>query len=524
MDFTAAYRHAGADTVSFSPGSTFIAYVDGENKSNVVVRVSGTLQVVRSWELATPLQALAWSPDGLFLLVSGYGRQGVSFVLPLDPDACVTDGSDDNQGWVARLEGGLAGVDHAQWVPVWRVPSVAQFSRDTGAMLYSLADQSFTALPHTVIHKRMSVMYQATNPVSDNPQPEWFSLVQRERGDYLAIYAPLSHEAPSMESPVEWDLQRVSLTPHTQCIKLHTTHPADFAWSPNGDVVAVWDHELEYRVELYSLSGMHLATFSIDADNDEPSTRIAIGAEEARVVLAERSPHASRARRVPMRASRSDKSWPNTSTSRRVSASASSRVAGGGLGVRRLAWHPSGEFLAVGGYDEHVRILNQQDWTEVYTLDVRRTTLATPQASAVLWRESRRWFEATQGQGIVPLEKQSFPVDPPSFRHDNPLKHGVCWLEWNRDGSFLAVRNEALPTTLFIYTFEGLAERRIDAHLSLSSVIVLATPIHSLSWKPGQYGTLAIVTGKSAVYLFTLQSNGDQSAEAIAIPNGKHSI
>ena len=160
MDFTATYDHAAAECVSFSPGSTFIAYIDGERQSAVQVRVSGTLQVVRSWELGTPLQALSWSPDGLFLLACAYTvpgrdeRNGRSYILPLDPDASVTDGSDDGQGWVARIDAGIGGLQQAAWVPVWRVPSIVQFaSYETGGVLYSLADQAFTALPGVLLPK-----------------------------------------------------------------------------------------------------------------------------------------------------------------------------------------------------------------------------------------------------------------------------------------------------------------------------------------------------------------------------------
>ena len=138
----------------------------------------------------------------------------------------------------------------------------------------------------------------------------------------------------------------------------------------------------------------------------------------------------------------------------------------------------------------------------------------------MVWREPRRWFEATQGQGIVSLERDELPIDPPTPRQDDPLKSGVCWLEWNGDGSILAARNEALPSTVFVYTFEGLAERSIDARLSLHAVLVLSSPIYSLAWKPDQHGTLAIVSGQSAVYLYSTQGTGEQSAEAIAIPNG----
>ena len=41
-----------------------------------------------------------------------------------------------------------------------------------------------------------------------------------------------------------------------------------------------------------------------------------------------------------------------------------------GLGVRSVEWHPSGRFLAVGGYDDAVRILNDISWTASYELDL----------------------------------------------------------------------------------------------------------------------------------------------------------
>lgn len=278
---------------------------------------------------------------------------------------------------------------------------------------------------------------------------------------------------------------------------------------------------------VYTLAGTHLATFQIDSMSESPSTHIAVRPDTARAVLAERPGGAQRARRVPLRASRSEKGLASSFSRRSSTASGSasglgsaSRIAGGGLGVRQVAWHPSSAFLAIGGYDGHVRILASEDWSEVYTLDVRRTTLAKHTSTAVVWHEPRRWFEATEGQGIVALEQSRLPTEAPFLRADDPLKHGVCWLEWNYDGSVLAVRNETLPTTVFVYTFEGLSERRVDAHLVLSAVLVLASPIHALAWKPGQQSTLALVTGRSSVYLYSLQSSGEQSAEAVAIPNG----
>ena len=118
MDFTSTYSYASWDSVVFSPGSTFLAYVSGRSRTQVFVRVVGTLQVVRSWQLDACLDALEWSKDGLYLLASAYGlEKGVSFVLPLDPDVAVTDGSDDDRGWVARITA-VHGLLYATWLPL----------------------------------------------------------------------------------------------------------------------------------------------------------------------------------------------------------------------------------------------------------------------------------------------------------------------------------------------------------------------------------------------------------------------
>lgn len=364
------------------------------------------------------------------------------------------------------------------------------------------------------------------HPVYAHPlRADAVGFVQRDaESDYFALYAPESTNKPSMQEPVSWKLERVRRPALTQSIKLHVSEPSGAAWSPDGHVLAVWDCALEYRVALYALAGTHLATFAIDAESSVPTTQIAIAPADAKAALAESGSGPQRARRVPIRTSRLSKSASlRASTSQRKSgASIAARVAGGGLGVRHVAWHPSSAFLAIGGYDERVRILASEDWSEVYTLDVRRVALAAHRPDVSVWREPRRWFEATQGQGIVPFERDVLPIEAPAARQDesNPTKCGVCWMEWNWDGTVLAVRNEALPLHVLLYVFDGLGERRPDARLRLHAVLQLSSPVHALAWKPGQYGTLAIVTGKSAVYLYSLQSSGAQSAEAVAIPNG----
>lgn len=73
-------------------------------------------------------------------------------------------------------------------------------------------------------------------------------------------------------------------------------------WAPNGCILAVWDTCLEYKILLYSLDGRLLSTYQ---------------AYE----------------------------W--------------------SLGIKSIAWSPSSQFLAIGSYDEKVRILNHVTWKKI---------------------------------------------------------------------------------------------------------------------------------------------------------------
>lgn len=458
MDFTATYRHTARDCVAFSPGSTFIAYVGGAKGTRVFVRVFGTLQVVRSWELSHTLNALSWSRDGLFLLVSAHadGKDtGVSFVLPLDPDASVRDGSDDGRGWVAKLDAGPAGLHSAAWLPVWRIPAVVQFSHfGIRALISSLVDQALFVVPHT---QPMLLACAAW--------PEHYGLVQREHEtDYIALYRAKDGKAPNMDDPVEWIRDRV--------IRLHTRHLSNIEWSPDGNYFCVCEHHLEYKAYIHSLSGALLATFQ--QVNGTPETFVAPGALGSR------------------------------SSSLRASQTPVASVAGGGLGIRKVAWHPSSQFIAIGGYDEAVRILASGDWTEAYTLDLSERTVQSN-----VWSEPRHWFEATEGCGIVALEQIVGPVElraAAGERNDIP-QAGICELAWNNSGSFLAVINEAIPSTVFVYEFA------FGEGVHVAGVLSLSAPVCSLAWSP-KSDTLAVGCGNSAVYLWN-----EDAPEAVAVPN-----
>ncbi|WFD25581.1 hypothetical protein MNAN1_000542 [Malassezia nana] len=522
MDFTSTYAHALWDSVLFSPGSTFLAYIAGKSRRQVLVRVSGTLQVVRSWELDVALDSLSWSSDGLYLLASSKSKEnapqesdGVSYVLPLDPDTAVTDGSDDHLGWVARVAAGVQGLVHAAWIPLKRIPCFVQFSGLEGsAVVYSLADQGITILPRAILPQSMSTTTYAV--YSNSNWPEHFIMAQREKEkDCLLVFRPSSPDAPTLDNPVVWEPQQI--------IHLPTHDVAGVAWSPDGHLLAAWDSALEYRLSIHTLYGTHLATFTLNEDG-VPYTETPLSRADVQQALAP-SP-AGRGRRITVQSSQASKrasisSHPSPSTQ---------RVAGGGLGIRQVSWHPSSEFLALGGYDEQVHILHQADWSLVYSLDFSTSALRSMNEAPQVWLEPHRWFEATRGQGIVSFESSTFPIEVPTIRTEDaatPFQNGIQWMQWNQDGTLLACTNQNLPTVLFVHEFVGWTERRIDAYLRPLAMLVFSHPVESVAWRPSGTACLAVATGQQAVFLWTIHGEaGDyalQVAEAVAIPNSSFS-
>uniref|UniRef100_A0A8C9Y906 WD repeat containing, antisense to TP73 n=1 Tax=Sander lucioperca TaxID=283035 RepID=A0A8C9Y906_SANLU len=167
---------------------------------------------------------------------------------------------------------------------------------------------------------------------------------------------------------------------------------AGLEWSPNGCVLAVWDSCLEYKVLLYSLDGRLLSTYS---------------AYE----------------------------W--------------------SLGVKSVTWSPSSQFLAIGSYDEKVRILNHITWKKIAQFEHIATINNT---KAVVYKEVEKrpavgsddlslhnitigttLFNTQSKYEICPPPVQ-VPVVKPDPDRANP-KIGVSTLAFSSDSRYLATKN-----------------------------------------------------------------------------------
>ncbi|KAK4317129.1 hypothetical protein Pmani_011763 [Petrolisthes manimaculis] len=217
---------------------------------------------------------------------------------------------------------------------------------------------------------------------------------------------------------------------------------AGLRWSNDGSVLAVWESPLEYKMFIYSLSGQCLATYSAYQ-------------------------------------------W--------------------SLGIKSVAWSPSSQFLAIGSYDNKVRLMNHISWR--ITAEFPHTTILNS-ASTAVYNEKEKpltGYPATlasvQGLPLVvetayeeetrrPLELARVSV---AAVKGATARLGIGTVQWSRDGRWLATRREDMPATLWVWSIPK---------LSLSVVLLHANSIKDFAWDQKQT-RLAVCTSSCHVYFWS---------------------
>uniref|UniRef100_A0A7N6BZZ8 WD repeat containing, antisense to TP73 n=1 Tax=Anabas testudineus TaxID=64144 RepID=A0A7N6BZZ8_ANATE len=219
---------------------------------------------------------------------------------------------------------------------------------------------------------------------------------------------------------------------------------AGLEWSPNGCVLAVWDTCLEYKVLLYSLDGRLLSTYS---------------AYE----------------------------W--------------------SLGVKSVTWSPSSQFLAIGSYDEKVRILNHITWKKIMQFEHPATINNT---KAAVYKEVERrpavgsedlslhnitigstLFNTQSKYEICPLPVQ-IPVVKPDPDRANP-KIGVSFMAFSSDSRYLATKNDNMTSVVWVWDMQK---------MSLEAVLEQTSAARCFQWDPRR-PRLALCTANTKLYLWS---------------------
>lgn len=233
--------------------------------------------------------------------------------------------------------------------------------------------------------------------------------------------------------------------------QVETTDLAGLSWSPDGKVLCIWDSVLDYKLYLYSIDGRCLATFS---------------AYE----------HA--------------------------------------LGIKSVSWSPTSQFLAIGSFDQKLRILNHVTWKTVaehfHGMSVDGNNGKVVVYSEVETKCPRGGTEMKPcGLGRSPLlvpsslylsqskyETLDTPVSIPHVKPDpekpNP-KLGVGTITFSSDSKYVATKNDNMPNVVWIWNV---------ANLRLCVLLLQASPVREFKWDPVQ-PRLAVCTANNKLYLWS---------------------
>lgn len=233
-----------------------------------------------------------------------------------------------------------------------------------------------------------------------------------------------------------------------------TTDLQCIQWSPDGAAIAVADHVLDYKLLVYAPDGKLLADYKAYED---------------------------------------------------------------GLGIRTMAWSPSGQMLAVGSYDGVCRVLNHVTWKAFAEWSHAteeegsggQSVLREPDG-VVVYRET----STPEAEGGVAYVVDELPVGvdtvKPQMDKPNP-KLGVCAIGFSSDGAYCFTRNEHMPCALWIWDMKT---------LELASLLIQRSPITSASWDAAQTRLLLTTApvnapdAPRAVYMWT-----PDGCSCIPVPN-----
>ncbi|GFZ15156.1 transducin/WD40 repeat-like superfamily protein [Actinidia rufa] len=188
---------------------------------------------------------------------------------------------------------------------------------------------------------------------------------------------------------------------------------ADIEWSPDDSAIVIWDSSLEYKVLIYSPDGRCLSKYQ---------------AYES------------------------------------------------GLGVKSVSWSPCGQFLAVGSYDQMLRVLNHLTW-KVFAEFIHLNTVRVP-CCATAFKEVDEPLQLDMSELCL---------------GDDFMQGNSGLMSWSNDSQYICTRNDSMPTVLWIWDMH---------HLELATILVQKDPIRAAAWDP-TCTRLVLCTGSSHLYMWT---------------------
>ena len=186
------------------------------------------------------------------------------------------------------------------------------------------------------------------------------------------------------------------------------------------------------------------------------------------------------------------------------------------LGLRCLDWSHSGQLLALGAYDQRIRVLNHLTWSVLLEFD-HVSPVEQKETSVFVETEAKPSFgrdaqskPRKQDRTSCRYETKELPFTIPGRKPDpkepDP-KMGVSSLKFSCDSSLLASKNENMPNTVWIWSVKKVRLTAVLSHLS---------KVLCFAWDPYR-PRLAICTGSHKIYLWSLATNSAVVADLPAL-------
>lgn len=161
-----------------------------------------------------------------------------------------------------------------------------------------------------------------------------------------------------------------------------------------------------------------------------------------------------------------------------------------GLGIKSVEWVPGNEWLAVGGWDRRVRILSTRTFAPGVFLD---HTAEIDVPSAFVYTET---VDATGTRSYTTTPQPATPPKAMLEKNETGLmRQGIGIMAFNKSGTMCATRDDATPTTVWVWDLVSLKPR---------AILIQHSPIKSLNWHPSDPASLLIQTTHDSPTLYIL--------------------
>ncbi len=209
------------------------------------------------------------------------------------------------------------------------------------------------------------------------------------------------------------------------------------------------------------------------------------------------------------------------------------------MGIRTIAWAPGGRWIALGGWDGKVRIVESEGWRCVATLTYGVKTVEKDMAVLItmsqttlnadilqtVWREASDWLRESRGRGIVqcpsskprlsradgfPVDRLSLPASIPTARTDltrSPPRAGISQINFDAEATLLLVRVEHQPNVIHIHRF-------LPTAITHLASIVFSNPVKNARWCP-KGKRIATTTRIGAVYIWDGEGGWVEDGEEV---------